>query len=1116
MAHHGFGRGGRGYGFLASQKEEGKPGIPEEEKKTVATDFRSLLLGRGRGAQFARGASLFSGIEKPPFMGRGAGASMGLAKSVETGQVGIPTRDPNDNILQPRVEEAQSVRPKIKDLQVPELSGPKPISLSSLTKDVKDMDISETTKPQIIGQKSIEDNKTSLIKAGISGTTTQVKSPTKVEEFHQLLGSKTGGLLGKPGLTFGRGSALMLGRGTMLQPTKPILPTAIKPQSLDTSYETIQPVSAPSQVVIDSADKRGAVLSVGNEKSMEMLKQAQAFPTSGRGVTLRPRGSELPGTSAKTAQEGHPTSLSEFHQRKPMPETMASKPLPSVSQSPEDLMVVKRDVIEYSGSQGMKVPIGINCVRLKCRNEAVYQYHVSFNPNIDNRNMRYSLLNQHRELIGNTRAFDGSILYLPIQLPKSEMIVESERITDGEKIQLKIAITRAVHPASHLLIPFYNVVLHRCMKILQMCPVGRNYYDPSNAQPVPKYKLHLWPGYVTAIREMEGGLLMNIDTSHKVLRNETVLTVMQDIYQNNRGDFHGQCIKELVGSTILTRYNNNNYRVDDIDWSMNPMSTFTTSKGETISFYDYYKAQYRIEIQDKNQPMLINRPKKATQRSKRVEAGEDRVISLVPELCFLTGLSDKLAGDFTAMKEIGNFTRLGPNERNSQIENFLQRLNGSPEARQELLKWGLELENRIVSVEGRTLPPEKVLVGNNHVFQCNEDVDFFRDISRVPVLRSVPIKHWIIVFTARDATKSKDFVRKFEEVSRKIGMQIQPPRYIELRDDRSDAFKHAISGAVNPSLQLVVCIFPTSRDDRYSAVKRLCCVEMPVPSQVILSKTLPRDPSMGKFRSVTMKIALQINCKLGGELWALSIPLEGLMICGIDVFHEGREGKGKSVAALVASMNKLMTRWFSRAVIQLPQQEIIDSLKASFCDTLTKYYELNHKLPERIVIYRDGVGDGRLGMVAEHEVKQLQDSLRMFDKMAGGEYIPKLTIIVVSKRINIRYFKQTGKNLINPPPGTVIDHTATRPNWPDFYLVSQHVRQGTVSPTHYIAIHGHTFLKADHLQRLTYKLTHMYYNWPGTVRVPAPCQYAHKLAYLVGENIRKEPALDLCDRLFYL
>ena len=34
----------------------------------------------------------------------------------------------------------------------------------------------------------------------------------------------------------------------------------------------------------------------------------------------------------------------------------------------------------------------------------------------------------------------------------------------------------------------------------------------------------------------------------------------------------------------------------------------------------------------------------------------------------------------------------------------------------------------------------------------------------------------------------------------------------------------------------------------------------------------------------------------------------------------------------------------------------------------------------------------------------------------------------------------------------------------------------------------------------SYKLTHMYYNWPGTVRVPAPCQYAHKLAYQVSNE----------------
>ena len=58
----------------------------------------------------------------------------------------------------------------------------------------------------------------------------------------------------------------------------------------------------------------------------------------------------------------------------------------------------------------------------------------------------------------------------------------------------------------------------------------------------------------------------------------------------------------------------------------------------------------------------------------------------------------------------------------------------------------------------------------------------------------------------------------------------------------------------------------------------------------------------------------------------------------------------------------------------------------------------------------------------------------------------------------------------------------------DFFLVSQHVRQGTVSPTQYVVAVDDSGWKPDIIQKLTYKLTHLYYNWPGTVRVPAPCQ----------------------------
>ncbi|CAG2058743.1 unnamed protein product, partial [Timema podura] len=57
----------------------------------------------------------------------------------------------------------------------------------------------------------------------------------------------------------------------------------------------------------------------------------------------------------------------------------------------------------------------------------------------------------------------------------------------------------------------------------------------------------------------------------------------------------------------------------------------------------------------------------------------------------------------------------------------------------------------------------------------------------------------------------------------------------------------------------------------------------------------------------------------------------------------------------------------------------------------------------------------------------------------------------------------------------------------DFYLVSQSVRQGTVSPTSYNVISDNIGLDPDKLQRLTYKLTHLYYNWSFVSLLTSKC-----------------------------
>ena len=47
-----------------------------------------------------------------------------------------------------------------------------------------------------------------------------------------------------------------------------------------------------------------------------------------------------------------------------------------------------------------------------------------------------------------------------------------------------------------------------------------------------------------------------------------------------------------------------------------------------MSFIDYYKLQYQIDIQDRKQPLLVNRP--TLKKRGLAEAEADRVVCLIP------------------------------------------------------------------------------------------------------------------------------------------------------------------------------------------------------------------------------------------------------------------------------------------------------------------------------------------------------------------------------------------------------------------------------------------------------------------------------------------------------
>uniref|UniRef100_A0A4W3IPR6 Piwi like RNA-mediated silencing 4 n=1 Tax=Callorhinchus milii TaxID=7868 RepID=A0A4W3IPR6_CALMI len=689
------------------------------------------------------------------------------------------------------------------------------------------------------------------------------------------------------------------------------------------------------------------------------------------------------------------------------------------------------------------------------------QYHVTFKPDIESKRLRMALLFSHSDLLGKIRAFDGAMLFLPHKL-ENQVTELSSVMIDGQVVHITINLTSEFPQDSPMCIQFFNITIKKAMKMLSMYQIGRNFYDPSTPIQIPQHRLILWPGFSTSIMRYEAKILLSADVSHKVLRSETVLEFMTELYNRN-GDqqFCDTCMKELLGLIVLTRYNNKTYRIDDIDWSANPTGTFKKTDGTEISYIDYYTQQYDISVTDLSQPLLVSLLK-----NKHLDKdAAPRLIHLIPEFCFLTGLSNQARSDFHVMKDLAAETQLTPEKRQQRLHVLIDNIQRNKEARTELEGWGLRLDEQI-SLIGRVIPSEKIHM-LDHICQPESAADWSRDTRNARIINVQPLQDWLMVFSHR----SCEVAGKLLACLKKVGPQSEQSVFRSIMRH----FKRH-----------VLCILSSNQKDNYDCIKKFLCVEKPTPSQCVLARNLNKQHML---MSIATKIAMQMACKLGGELWMVEIPV-----------------------SIIQDLASNSMEWYSRCVFQSSAVEVADCLKVCMQGALNKWLEINHMLPGRIVIYRDGVGDGQLMTLVDYEVPQILHSFKAVNPCYG----PKITMIVVRKRSPCRFFADVNGALQNPALGTVIDSEATRPEWYDFFLISQCARQGTVSPTYYNVVYDNSGMKPDHVQRLTYKLCHLYYNWPGVIRVPAPCQYAFKLTVLVGQSIHREPDLNLAERLFFL
>ncbi|KAI6130657.1 Piwi-domain-containing protein [Pisolithus croceorrhizus] len=289
----------------------------------------------------------------------------------------------------------------------------------------------------------------------------------------------------------------------------------------------------------------------------------------------------------------------------------------------------------------------------------------------------------------------------------------------------------------------------------------------------------------------------------------------------------------------------------------------------------------------------------------------------------------------------------------------------------------------------------------------------------------------------------------------------------------------------------------------YPGIKRMCDLEFGVHTlHVLIPKLCSTTPS--KLDQYYANVALKLNIKLGGVNHLLGegdvrwLKQKKTMVVGMDVTHPspGSHVGTPSIAAVVASVDDSFVHFPASLRCQISKQEMIGDLRAMFNERLHAYGGRPGTLPERVMVYRDGVSETQYDAVLRDELQSIKGA---FADKYGNSPHPPLTLVVCGKRHHVRLFpaqdQTSNKTGVkdrsgNTLAGTVVDNTITSVFYFDFYLQAHAAIQGHVRGTHYIVLYDENNLGSDEVQQGTYNASYLYARASKSVSLVPPAYYA--------------------------
>lgn len=411
----------------------------------------------------------------------------------------------------------------------------------------------------------------------------------------------------------------------------------------------------------------------------------------------------------------------------------------------------------------------------------------------------------------------------------------------------------------------------------------------------------------------------------------------------------------------------------------------------------------------------------------------------------------------------------------------------------------MKLDPRLVATPARVLEgPTRIKYANNLPLRGPS-----WNLASAKLLTTREIPAWGFVYEGR-RQDIPERVSRFVQNSRGLGVRFpqSPPRGFPIFFNPGNV-ENVFSQAKVQKLKLLFFVLPNDSSDTYSNIKYLGDVQYGIHTICVVREKFMKPRGQEQYDA---NVSLKFNLKTGGVNHSVEekkleyISGGETMIIGIDVTHPspGSASFAPSIAGVVANVDSEFGQW--PGVVSLQSQggqEMVTNLDSMLVSRLNLWKTKNNgRLPQKVLVYRDGVSEGQYQLILDQELPLLREACK---KTYPPGRQPKITIIIVGKRHNTRFFptqepQDTRGFNGNIPVGTVVDRGITEARSWDFFLQSHRAIQGTARPAYYFVVHNEIFPSSntpvDTIQNVTNNLCYTFGRATLPVSVAPPTYYA--------------------------